>query len=577
MILEGERNEMTEEKSDNQNLVSYILEMLQTWMDAVLEIGNYQKKKEIEKGRWIVFDLKEALQTVKRVIEQKTEDYWKVFSIRCENCLESLNGILKNIEEGEIEKVGNKLEFELLPFFRIAYICLYYDGVIKGDEKKEERFWEEEAVELCKNYYIEQGMKTGVYKYDLTIYILAYNNLGYTKLCVESVLQYLPRTIRCELILINHGSNDGTKEYFETIDPEKQIDIKINGLDGFVIAPFIAEGEFVLNISNDVILTANVVELMLQCMKEDSQIACVVPITPNIENLQSISPEEIQYENIDELKRVAKKFNRREFKKEENRVRLLTPIYMFRTEYWSNSQKTKLSAEKLLKTKTFMFGDDVSSLCFRRAGYKNILMKDIYCYHFGSKTVGKNGHDFLIGRKLFYERYGVDAWEKGVCWSFELFKRLLCEKADAKRILGINGGMGGNSLKIKEELKERVGNIQVKLINYTMDKRFLADLQGISDYAYYIENWEALFQVLEGEFDYILLSGGLEGNLNYQEYLERFYQYLTKHGVIIFQSSEKSQVDWFEQQYRGVKRAQDREMVCCKEEEQIQYYAFCKK
>ena len=50
MILEGERNEMTEEKSDNQNLVSYILEMLQTWMDAVLEIGNYQKKKEIEKG-----------------------------------------------------------------------------------------------------------------------------------------------------------------------------------------------------------------------------------------------------------------------------------------------------------------------------------------------------------------------------------------------------------------------------------------------------------------------------------------------------------------------------------------------
>ena len=249
MILEGERNEMTEEKSDNQNLVSYILEMLQTWMDAVLEIGNYQKKKEIEKGRWIVFDLKEALQTVKRVIEQKTEDYWKVFSIRCENCLESLNGILKNIEEGEIEKVGNKLEFELLPFFRIAYICLYYDGVIKGDEKKEERFWEEEAVELCKNYYIEQGMKTGVYKYDLTIYILAYNNLGYTKLCVESVLQYLPRTIRCELILINHGSNDGTKEYFETIDPEKQIDIKINGLDGFVIAPFIAEGEFVLNIS----------------------------------------------------------------------------------------------------------------------------------------------------------------------------------------------------------------------------------------------------------------------------------------------------------------------------------------
>lgn len=558
-------------------LVSYLLEMLQTWMDAVWEINQYLKKREVEKGRLLALDLREAVQAVKEILEYETETYLKEFSIRCENCLESLNTIFAFIKKRNLREAEMKLEFELQPFFRIGYIRLSCYKIIGAEREKKQKFLEEEAVELCKNYYIEQAKESGQYKYDLTICVLAYNNLDYTKICVESVLEYMPRTLRCELVLINHGSTDGTKEYFETIQPEKQIDIKINGLDGFMIGQFVAEGEFMTIISNDVIVTARALELMVQCLKEDRQVAFVVPLTPNIENLQGITPEEISYRNIDELKEVTKQFNTRERRKEEQRVRLLTPIYMVRMEYWTNSQKTRALAEQLLGTETTMFGDDALSLYFRRAHYKNILMKDIYCYHYGSKTVGKTGHDFLAGRQLFYKKYGIDAWERGACWNFQLFQKLICEKADAKRILGINEGMGGNSLKIKEELKERTGNIEVKLMNYTMEKRFLADLQGVSDEAYYIENWESLLQVLEGTFDYIILSGGLEENHCYQKYLEWLYQHLEEDGIFIFQSSEKSQTDWFEKQYREVKRIETHELLCCKEESQIRYCVFCKK
>ena len=48
-----------------------------------------------------------------------------------------------------------------------------------------------------------------------SIIIPCFNALEYTKQCIESVL--LQTNINYELILINNGSEDGTKEYEGTI------------------------------------------------------------------------------------------------------------------------------------------------------------------------------------------------------------------------------------------------------------------------------------------------------------------------------------------------------------------------
>ncbi len=561
----------------NQELAERIIETIPILIDAVFEAIFYLKERKIKEFQVFGMDINQTLFTIKQVARGEEEECFLELLKRCKNCLASLKRILIYAKEGQIERAESKLEFELLPLLRIAQIRFYYLGVIEGDKEKEKKFWEEEAVELCKNYYVEQGMKTGHYKYDITVYVVAFNNLEYTKLCVESVLKNIPRTLRCELILINHGSTDGTKEYFESIQPEKQVDIQINSLDGFVVPSMIAEGEFILNISNDVVISKNSIFLMFQCMKENDKVAYIVPTTPNISNLQAIQEKGMDYQTLEEFERKAEEYNKREPRREENRVRLLNPICMIRSEYWTNSNKTKAYAENVIGMKTVMFGDDATSLYFRRAGYKNILMKDIYCHHFGSKTFGKTGHNYLDGRKKFYDRYGVDAWEKGFCWNYFLFQKLICDKADTERILGINGGMGSDSLKIKEEIKERTGNTQATLINYTMEKRFLADLSGISDYACFVENWEVLLEGLKGNFDYIMVSGGLEGNRNYKKYLKQLEQYLVKDGIMIFQSSDKTQVDWYEQQHNNTERVENMDFLCCKEERQIQYCIFYKK
>ena len=49
----------------------------------------------------------------------------------------------------------------------------------------------------------------------VSIIIPCFNAVEYTKQCMESVL--IHTNVNYELILINNGSTDGTKEYFEIL------------------------------------------------------------------------------------------------------------------------------------------------------------------------------------------------------------------------------------------------------------------------------------------------------------------------------------------------------------------------
>lgn len=562
----------------NQELALQIKEILRTLVEALPEVYNYLEANNKVIFQTLMGDMEQALFVLENIAKQEQEDEYKEVVIKCQNCYASLQAIKQYEKENDIELALNKLEFELFTLLRMGYARFYYFALIAGNEEKEKAFWEEEAVSLCKNYYIEESIKTGKYKYDVSIVVIAYNKLEYTRLCVEAVVKNMPRGLRCELILLNHGSNDGTKEYFESIFPEKQIDIKINS-DGFFIPYFIAEGKYLLTISNDVIIGKNTTEIMYEAMEEDKMIAYAVPVTPNITNLQCDMKQDIvvSYESMDELQKIARKYNQRDKRLEECRVRLLNPLSMFRTEYFSNSEKTKTLAKILLLMKNVVFGDDTISLHFRRAGYKNVLMKDIYCHHFGSVTV-RNSFDYLKGRTQFNEVYGIDAWERGFCFQYAIFNNLVFNKKDAKRILGINAGMGSNPLKIKEELKAHTGNTEVQIINYTTNERVLADLQGVSDVAEYVPKWEELFVKIEGSFDYIIICGDIEQEIAYQEYVKRLYDMLEKEGILIFESSDIAQVLWFQETYNIKEKILiDSEVSYLKEENKTIYISYVRK
>lgn len=54
-----------------------------------------------------------------------------------------------------------------------------------------------------------------------SLVVLAYNQLAYTKLCMDSIYKY-SNDVDFEVITVNNGSSDGTREYFNSLPNEKK-------------------------------------------------------------------------------------------------------------------------------------------------------------------------------------------------------------------------------------------------------------------------------------------------------------------------------------------------------------------
>lgn len=529
----------------------------------------------------LLLDMAETLSAIEQAVTEQSdgqpEEPYHSLKLCCTNALYSLSNIAACLEK-QPERSRKKLEFELLPLLRIGYAKFYFATQIKGDPEREARFRKEEAMDLVKNEYVEKAERMGSYPYDISFYVIAYNKLDLTKQCLSFLLENLPRELRYELILVNHGSTDGTKEFFETIQADKQIDVRVNSGDGFLIPNMIVQGKYAVNISNDVLFTERAAEIMYEALEEDDRIAMGVPVTPNISNYQAIVPVDAVFNDDAEYRAFYKQFNRRDKRQEEQRVRLMTPAFILRTSLVNHSE-TPTQLFGMFSRLRFAFGDDVASLLYRRAGYKNILFRDIFCYHFPGGASILTSKDYWKGRMDFLKDFGVDAWGKGFCWSRTLFSDRLpcCDQVKAGRVLGINAGMGSDPLKVREMLKEVTGCFAIRLINYTMEQCFLADLQGISEEAYYVSGWPQLWMELQGSFDYILVCDGWEDQ-EIPDVMGRLFTHLSEGGVLIVQSTKEGAVQRFIRAYpRAVRLEEDGRYEPGSEEASPLYQAYCVK
>lgn len=398
------------------------------------------------------------------------------------------------------------LEYETLPLMEELRYMIYYWCVVYPDKDRIKDFMENEMKAMCSNAYVSQAERTGNYKYDLSISVLAYNNLKFTKLCVESILATMPKNLRCELVLINHGSTDGTQEYFESVGADKIFQLYRNN-GNFNVAGRIIEGKYNMAFTNDVIALPHAIENMYRLATENEKAIYIVPSTPNISNLQNIPAE---YETLDEMMGFAEKNNIYDKKRHEERVRLCNPVTCSCTKYTLSYEHGIFAGRYQYSSDFTSFGDDKMSLIYRRKGFKNILAKDAYCHHFGSMTIRneeelqKEDEYYNKGRKYFKEFFGVDPWGKGLCYDPDMIKLLDFNKSGRVNVLGINCGLGSNSLKVREAVKER-GNFDAVLYNITDEREYGPDLKGISDYFRYSDKAENFAEVFENvKFDYIV-------------------------------------------------------------------------
>lgn len=461
-----------------------VLNMLQTIQEAAEYMRVTYEEDNLQECKIIRSDIIAGLFALQSICKQfvPQESPIRLYDA-CKCALESIGRIDTELMEHNRPLASRKMEFELIPIVETMTLQFYYWGIVFEYPEKRDEF-KNYLFETGLNRYVPEAEKSGQYKYDLTIAVTAYNHLDYTKRCVESILQQLPLGLKCEIILFNHGSSDGTREFFHSIPGAKCIDVAVNGVMPGILLKLI-EGKYFIAISNDIVVGHNAIANLYRCISEHDDYGWVVPTTPNVSNLQTI---EAYYSNKEELEAFTRRNNIYDEKRHEERVRLCNPITAVKSIY--QIAMCMYIYEELHCVKNIQsFPDDKCSLWMRRNGLKLILAKDAYCHHFGSVTLGKS-HEmeeeyarfYLEGRKFFYQSFGVDPWGTGFCYDRQLTDSLPYGTAGQVNILAINCGLGSNPLKIREKLKEN--NVEEKdifIYNFLQDPRFADDVKNFSD------------------------------------------------------------------------------------------------
>lgn len=361
----------------------------------------------------------------------------------------------------------------------------------------------------------------------VSIIVLAYNHLNYTKLCIESLYKYTSH-IDFELITVNNGSSDRTGEYLDSLDHKKKISFQQNvgGDKAFNEALKLVEGEYTLFVSNDLILTHNWLDNLLICIESDEWTGMVVPVCNASSYGQQIA---LEYRNLEEMQENAARFNKVNPCKWEERIRLITYSHLIRTEL----VKRLGGADE--KYSPGGFDDDDLSFRVRRSGYRLILAGDTFIFHFGSVTMrDEYAKSNLLNRNrtIFLNKFGVDAWTDTVI-DEEILSFIDYNRVKDIKILGVGSSCGGTVLQIKNRFRQR-GITDVKLFYLAGNEKYLVDLRTVCDFAACCKYEDIPSIFGDVKFDYIIMENGLEEYDTGNSMLMSIKDVLREDGQIIF-------------------------------------------
>lgn len=370
------------------------------------------------------------------------------------------------------------------------------------------------------------------YKYDVSILLLAYNKLDYTKRAAESLLQYTDFSKgNIELILLNNGSEDGTREYFESLPYTKIINLRHNILGTFAYIHLL-EGKYYVGFSNDVVATPHWLDHLLACMESDDRIAVAVP-TCNEDSISNDQGIPVSYPNTFEgmavMQEFAAEYNHLNPAFWEDRPVLMPFLAIVRTEL------QKMAAADPVYTRAEFVDDDFSTL-LRRTGWRQVLLKDTFMHHFGGVTLGTERHSsknnaIVEMRHVYYEKWGVDAWaSRGGFIGAEIFERWHAISAN-ERVLVLEPRFGDLACDLFN-IYRRSGHTP-HMTAAVFDERYLPDTGYLFDETAVVQHIRDM--PVQGQYNIISAGCYLDelplGNVVAD--LERLYDILAPNGVLI--------------------------------------------
>ncbi len=243
-----------------------------------------------------------------------------------------------------------------------------------------------------------------------SLIILTYNNLNYTRQCLESIYAKTAYP-NFEVIIVDNASTDGTPDYlknFAATHPNCHLILNPDnrgfsaGNNQGVAA---CSGDYIVFLNNDIVVTPGWLFRLLAHLR-DPAVGAVGPVTNFAGNESRIS---VDYSDIQDLDDFSRRYTG-EHAGQAFEIRMLA-LFCLATRRSVIEDVGPLDEQFGVG----MYEDDDFSLRLRQKGYRILCAEDVYIHHWGSASFSQLEEErfrrlHLENRRKFEEKWGTE-WQ----------------------------------------------------------------------------------------------------------------------------------------------------------------------
>ncbi|MGG3225362.1 glycosyltransferase [Bacillus subtilis] len=364
-----------------------------------------------------------------------------------------------------------------------------------------------------------------------SIIVLTYNQLALTKQCLESIWKHTNNDC-IEVIVIDNGSHDGTRDYLKQITSIKAIFNKTN--EGFAKACNqgleVASGDNILFLNNDTIVTNQWLEPMIKLLYQDDKIGMVGPVSNYVSGPQQVP---VNYTNVEEIEDFSRLYCLQQRGRSKAVLRLVGFCLLV---------KKKVLDEVGGFDERFVggsFEDDDLSLRVLQAGYQLKIALDSFVHHHGHATF--TGNPDLSISQLYEENRQrfIDKWKVDVTTFFDSQPQLTAlVPAEADSILHIGCGTGAAGTELLNRQSCLLYGIEKDELLQTIASPYYEQVISAD-----VETCDLPYP--ESFFDVILIGDLLNCSKNPRHTIETLAVYLKPSGSLICSIPNTAYADTF--------------------------------
>ncbi|MBG9488956.1 glycosyltransferase [Bacillus subtilis] len=364
-----------------------------------------------------------------------------------------------------------------------------------------------------------------------SIIVLTYNQLALTKQCLESIWKHTNNDC-IEVIVIDNGSHDGTRDYLKQITSIKAIFNKTN--EGFAKACNqgleVASGDNILFLNNDTVVTNQWLEPMIKLLYQDDKIGMVGPVSNYVSGPQQVP---VNYTNVEEIEDFSRLYCLQQRGRSKAVLRLVGFCLLV---------KKKVLDEVGGFDERFVggsFEDDDLSLRVLQAGYQLKIALDSFVHHHGHATF--TGNPDLSINQLYEENRQrfIDKWKVDVTTFFDSQPQLTAlVPAEADSILHIGCGTGAAGTELLNRQSCLLYGIEKDELLQTIASPYYEQVISAD-----VETCDLPYP--ESFFDVILIGDLLNCSKNPRHTIETLAVYLKPSGSLICSIPNTAYADTF--------------------------------